>query len=473
MSNRLLLDEGERDELWTALVAEIESYLREVPALPVTPAIDAAAIRAWLDAADFGSPLAPADALRQTARMLRVHQVQMASPRYFGLFNPAATTMSIAADAVVAALNPQLATWLRSPFAVEVERTLLRRFGAQFGFAAETAGGTFTNGGTEANLTAIVAALASRLPGWAEHGVAGFSPRIYCSTQAHDSLRRAARVCGLGSDGVAGIAVDERLRMSPAALARAIARDRAARRFPLMLVATAGTSAAGAIDPLDQLASVAAENGLWYHVDAAYGGFAALVPELRGLLHGIERADSVTFDAHKMLSVSMGAGMFITPHPELLTQAFDVATNYMPLDHGEHEDPYTRSLQWSRRFIGLKVFLSLLVAGWDGYREALRRQTALGDLLRRRLAAEGWDLRNDTPLPIVCFSAPGLEPGDLSAICDAVTDSGRAWISVCTLPSGPALRAAITSHRTAPEDIDELTALLRNAREVSAKACRS
>ena len=465
-SNRLLLEDDEREGLWRALVAEIESYLRDVPSLPVTPAIDARVIREWIDAADFASPVGPERAVRETARMMRAFQVQMASPRYFGLFNPAASTMSVAADALVAAFNPQLATWLRSPFAIEIERMLLRRFGERFGFAADAISGNFTTGGTEANLTAMVVALADRVPDWCERGLAGVTPRIYCSTQAHDSLRRAARICGLGSENLVRLEVDAQLRLRPAQVAAAIAADRAQGRLPVMLVGTVGTSAAGAIDPLDELATIAEREGVWFHADAAYGGFAALLPDLRPLLRGLERADSVAFDAHKMMSVSMGAGMFITRHPGVLSKAFSFSTNYMPIDRGDViDDPYETSMQWSRRFIGLKLFLSLLVAGWDGYRDVIREQLSLAERLRERLRVDGWHILNDTPFPIVCFSAPGLDRADLVAIADAIVDGRRAWISVCLLPGGAALRASVTSHRTSARDIDELVELAREGRD--------
>ncbi|MDB5072323.1 MAG: Aromatic-L-amino-acid decarboxylase [Candidatus Eremiobacteraeota bacterium] len=465
--NRLLLGEDERAALWSALTAEIESFLRDVPSLPVAPRLDAQAIRAWIDAADFAVPVAPADAVQRTARMMRTHQVHMGNPRYFGLFNPSPTTMSVAADALVAAFNPQLAAWARSPFAVEIENALLRRFGERFGLDPAATGGSFTTGGAEANLTALATALAARVPGWAQHGLNGTTPRIYCSSEAHESMRKAARLCGLGTGNVVRIAVDGRYAMRARDAAAAIAADRRAGLLPVMLVGTAGTTTTGAIDPLRELAAIAERDGLWFHADAAWGGFAALLPETRDLLGGIERADSIAFDAHKMLSVAMGAGMFITRHPHLLPQVFGSSAGYMPVDHLDpRDDPYSYSIQWSRRFTGLKLFLSLLVAGWDGYRDAIRGQIALGDRLRAGLLDDGWEIVNATPLPVMCFSMPHFGRDDLVALADAVVAGGRAWISFCTLSGGvPALRACVTSHRTTADDVDELIALLHAARE--------
>ena len=227
-------------------------------------------------------------------------------------------------------------------------------------------------------------------------------------------------------------------------------------------MATAGTTSAGTIDPLAAIADVAAAESLWFHVDAAWGGGAALVPELRPAFEGIERADSITFDPHKLLSVPMGAGLFLTCHPDVLEQTFHVSASYVP-GSGELVNPYTHSMQWSRRFIGLKVLLALAVAGWDGYATVLRHQVAMGDLLRERLRGSGWRIVNETELPLVCFVDGG--GADSEAIVDAVNATGRARIFTTMLPRlGPVIRAAITNHRTSPDDVQALVEALNEAR---------
>jgi glutamate/tyrosine decarboxylase-like PLP-dependent enzyme len=239
-----------------------------------------------------------------------------------------------------------------------------------------------------------------------------------------------------------------------------------------MIVATAGTTSAGVIDPIDELARIATRERLWLHVDAAWGGGAALVPELRPALGGIEKADSITFDAHKWLSAPMGAGLFLTRRTEILKKAFGVATNYMPRDGAGLDvvDPFTHSIQWSRRFIGLKVFMSLLVAGWEGHAEEIRRQTAMGDRLRQRLSRSGWAVVNQTPLPVVCFVDHALQDGDsagyLEAVCKSVVDSGEAWLSTARIGNDnrPVLRAGITSYRTEVAHVDALVESLDRAR---------
>jgi glutamate/tyrosine decarboxylase-like PLP-dependent enzyme len=212
------------------------------------------------------------------------------------------------------------------------------------------------------------------------------------------------------------------------------------------------------------VADVAAAQGLWLHADAAWGGAAALVPELRGALAGIERADSVTLDAHKWLSVPMAAGMFLTRRRDALPRAFAISAAYVPPNEaGDTVDPYAHSMQWSRRFIGLKLFLSLAVAGWEGYAAALRHQTAMGDLLRAELVRGGWRVINETPLPVVCFE--DTTGADADAVVRAVVASGDAWVSSTRVGAGrPALRACVTSYRTGPEDVRTLVRALDDAR---------
>ncbi len=470
----LMLDGHTRAEMWRHLISVIEKYLNEVHTARVAPELDADKIRALLRECDFQRPISPFDAISLVADGMWQYQVHTTHPRYFGLFNPPSTTMGIAADALVAAFNPQLAAWSHSPFATEIEQHLIRHFGYRFGYDPWTIDGTFTSGGSEANHTALLTALTHSFPEFGEDGVRALpeQPVIYVSSEGHHSFLKAARASGLGAAAVREIPVDDRLKMSLEALVARIARDRVEGFKPLMIVATAGTAGAGIIDPIADLANVAEREGMWFHVDAAWGGGAALVPGLRPLLlGGIERADSITFDAHKWLSVPMGAGIYLTRHPEVLERTFRVATGYMPRDAAGMDviEPYTHSIQWSRRFIGLKVFLSLLVAGWDGYAEHIRHQIAMGDHLRRSLEASCWEVVNRTPLPVVCFvdreHPDGRTAEYLDAIVHTVVAFGEAWISTARIGAGqPVIRAGITNYRTGPENVEALVAVLNQAR---------
>jgi aromatic-L-amino-acid decarboxylase len=455
--------------LLSRLLEELAAASARVAAGPVARADDLAALRAEVERAfDLEQPLAPEEALVRAARLLENHGVQVTHPRYFGLFNPSVRDVAVAAEALVAAYNPQLAARSHAPAAIEMERRALAALGRIIGFP-EGAVATFTVGGSEANLQGVLCAL-SRVPGWARAGVAALSgpPVVYASAESHHSLVKIVRACGLGEDALRRVAVDPRFALDPAALERAIASDRAAGRLPLAVVATAGTTGAGAIDPLDEIAKVAAREGTWLHVDAAYGGTAALSPRLRPALAGIERADSVAWDAHKWLSVPLGAGMFFCRHPETVARAFGVATSYMPASGDPLQDPFTSSMQWSRRASGVKVLLALAELGLPGWAPVVERMAALGDQLRTRLRAARWSIRNETPLPVVCATPPG--PDDrIGPVVAEVQRGGRAWVSEVALSGGVrAVRACVTSFRTTEEDVVALVEELERARRAVA-----
>jgi aromatic-L-amino-acid decarboxylase len=465
----LHLDADGRHRLWGRLVERIEHYDDGVAGLRVAPVLDLEALRAELAPFDFAAPMDPVAALDRVADALEKHQVHTAHPMYFGLFNPAPTTAGIAADALCAAFNPQLAAWSHNPYAAEAETHLVRALAARFGLPAATADGTLCSGGAEANHTAVLAALGHHFPAWRTEGLRALpaSPVLYVSAEAHHSFLKAARLCGLGTAAVREIPVDDALRMRVDALGDAVRRDRAAGHLPFLVVATLGTTAAGAIDPVAGIADLAAREGLWLHADAAWGGAAVLVPELRAHLAGVERADSVTVDAHKWFSVPMAAGVFLTRHAGVLTSTFRVAAGYMPREAQAlgRDDPYAHSMQWSRRFIGLKLFLSLAVVGWDGYAESVKSMTTLGDRLRAGLRERGFEIRNRTPLPLVCSAPPGADDAGLRALVDRVVGSGKAWVSFVLLAGRvPAVRACITSHRTEARHVDALVELMAEAR---------
>ena len=469
----LLLNTDRRRDLWQQVAAILEDYLEQLPDLPVSPPLDPEAMRRRLAKFDFADPMAPDELVRFTAEQLSTGQVHVGHPGYFGLFNPAPSALGIAADTLVAGFNPQLAAWSHSPFAVEVERHLVRALGSRFGYPDDAVDGTFCAGGMEANHTSVLTALTHAFSDFARDGVRGLpgAPVLYVSAEAHDSFQKAARLTGLGHAAAVAIPTDAGLRMDTDALKEQIARDRSAGREPFMVVATMGTTSAGILDPADAIADIAASEGLWFHADAAWGGAVALVPELRELLRGVERSDSLTLDAHKWLSVPMGAGIYLTRRPGILEKTFRVGQSYMPSDarHLDIVDPYAASMQWSRRFTGLKLFMSLAAAGWDGYRDNIRRMSGLGDELRALLGERGWQVVCPTSLPVVCFvdeqHPRGQDADYLQAIASQVVSSGKAWISTPVIGNGrTVLRACISSHRTSSADMERLMDTLDEAR---------
>jgi glutamate/tyrosine decarboxylase-like PLP-dependent enzyme len=421
---------------------------------PIIPMVTPEEIRGYLTSRyDFTKPVALDEVVGDVERMLQTWQVQVTHPRYFGLFNPSVTLASIVADTLVAMYNPQLATWRTSPAANEIERHTLGWLTGKFGLPADAVA-NFTNGGAESNLSAVIVALTRAFPDYGEAGLRQLvvSPTIYLTDEAHHGFEKIAHMTGIGHQALRRVATDRDLKMDLRDLARRVAEDRRDGCAPFMVVGTAGTTASGVIDPLPDLARFCRSEDLWFHVDAAWGGAAVVSPRLRGHLDGIDAADSITCDAHKWFSVPMGAGMFFCRHPDAVGDAFRAETSVMPGKTESVLDPYTTSVQWSRRFIGLKLFLALAQHGESGYIEMIEHQARMGDVLRKSLERAGWRVVNTTPLPLVCFTRDGLDTAKFLA---ALYERQIAWMSEVRLgDSAPVVRACITSFRTAESDIE-------------------
>jgi glutamate/tyrosine decarboxylase-like PLP-dependent enzyme len=425
----------------------------EIASGPVLPNVTAEEIRTYLGSRyDFKQTKSLDEVVADVEGMLRTWQVQVTHPRYFGLFNPSVTLASVVADTLVAMYNSQLANWRTSPAANEIERHTLGWLSAKFGLPADSIA-TFTSGGMEANLSAIVAALTRTFPEYGEMGLRHLpaEPAIYLTREAHHGYNKIAHMTGLGRRSLRLVATNRDLKMDLDDLARQFAEDRSNGFAPFMVVATAGTTATGVIDPLSEIGRLCRQEGLWLHVDAAWGGAAILSPRLKHLLAGIETADSITCDAHKWLSVPMGAGMFFCRHAETVAEAFRAEVSYMlGKKVGPVFDPYTNSAQWSRRFIGLKLFMALANYGESGYIEMIEHQTEMGDLLRDELRQSGWRIVNSTPLPLICFNRDGLDTAKFLA---ELHRRQVAWMSPAEIAGEPVVRACVTSYLTTESDI--------------------
>lgn len=457
--------------IWEQVGREIEDFMSGIGTLPVSTSSSPDAVRHDVESRfDFAAPIALPDLTRQVADLMRRHAVHVTHPRYFGLFNPSVAEAAIVADTLVALYNPQLAAWSHAPAANEIERLTLRHLSRAIGFDPDTTFANFTTGGLEANLSAVVVALAHRFPNSGQRGVAGLDapPAIYVTSESHHSFVKICRIAGLGTDSIREVPTTATFIMDVQALREMMTQDAHAGRAPFLIVATAGSTAGGVVDPLATLADVAAEHEVWLHVDAAWGGAATLVPRLRPALAGIERADSVTWDAHKWLSVPMGAGMFFCRHVDSVGRAFDVSTSYMPSPIGEQTtEPYLTTLQWSRRAIGLKLFMSMAERGRAGLSEQIDHQARMGDVLRLKLQEAGWVVVNDTKLPVVCASHEDVRSGRRTTgdIVASIQSRGHVWISEVNLGGREkAVRACVTSFRTVADDLDVLISELERAR---------
>ncbi len=458
----LFPDPDDRLSCEDRLTIDLMHAQQRVAAGSVTPALDFARFRKELSQFDFTSPKPLVDVLEWTNAQLECGLVHVTHPRYFGLFNPKPSFPAQCADRIAGSFNPQLASSKTSPAAVEIEAHVIRSLAHRAGLPTDAAG-HFTSGGSEANFTALVCALTGADERFAAQGVRAFAgpPAFYVSRESHLAWIKIAHETGLGRDAVRLIATDGSGRMNARALRDAIGEDRAKGAVPLMVVATAGTTGAGMIDPLIECAAVAREHGLWYHVDAAWAGALIVCNRLRGILSGVELADSITIDAHKWLATTMGCGMFLTRNASILNAAFAVSTSYMP-SFIPSIDPYVTTAQWSRRFLGLRLFLSLAAAGWSGYSQHIEHSIALSGYMRERLEKRGWKIVNNSPLAVLCI-VPPRNRADIEPIVNRVLASGRAWVSAAAYEGQAVIRACVTNGETSRADVDELVLALEAA----------
>ncbi|MGB9119587.1 MAG: pyridoxal-dependent decarboxylase, partial [Candidatus Angelobacter sp.] len=388
------------------------------------------------------------------------------SANYFGLMNPTPTYMAVLAEALVAALNPQLASLARSQLAARIERETVRWIGERVGWG-KPFDGTFTSGGNEANFSALAMALAMRFPQSVEDGLAscGAKPVLYASEEAHHSLDKSAGLLGLGRNSVRRINVNAAAQVDTLQLEKQITQDKAGGFTPFCVVATAGTTNSGAIDDLNKLAEIAKRHGLWLHIDGAYGAAAIFSDQHRGLVRGIELADSITIDPHKWLAMPFAAGMVLTSHPEALQQAFATSTPYMPKKTGSAPllDNFQVSTQWSRRMNSLKLWLTLQVHGRQAYEELIDRQLKLAAFFTNWVrSSEIFELAAPQVLPIVNFriKRAGMTEEERrtahEAIVHEVTCDGRRWISTTLVGDQSVIRMMVISYLTAHRHLEDL-----------------
>jgi glutamate/tyrosine decarboxylase-like PLP-dependent enzyme len=432
-----------------------------------------AAVRAALLRDVPDEPL-PADELMEHLRQLAFeHSMYPGHPGFMAYISGSGTVPGAAADLVAAALNQNVGGWMLSPAATEIEQQLVRWLGSVIGYS-DGCGGVVTSGGAEATLVALKAARDHHGDGRVRRrGVRSGPPLVcYASREAHVVIERAADILGLGADAVRTVPVDDEYRLRVDALAAQIAADRAAGLEPFAVVGTAGTTAIGAIDPLTEIAALCEREHLWFHVDGAYGAAAALAPELRPLLAGIERADSVTLDPHKWLYVPLAAGCVLVRRAEHLPESFGVDATYVHrdrelVDHGT--DLGFSGVQFSRGFAALKVWVSLLAHGRAAYARRIHHDVELA----RYLGAEADrrpELEPTAPvtLSIACFRyvPPDLDPTTpgMPAYLDELNErlmtriqaDGRAFCSNAVLDGRYCLRACIVNFRTEAPDVDRL-----------------
>ncbi|HEY4347035.1 MAG TPA: aminotransferase class V-fold PLP-dependent enzyme [Gaiellaceae bacterium] len=448
----LRLDVGRDDAL-----ARAESVIREAWASFDSfrvgqPAVDAGLRSLLLEGLpDKGT--SAERAILDAARALD-QSIAQPRPRYFAFIGSSGLEIAVIADALAACFDVNLAVWAGA--ASEVEAQAVRWAGELVGYPCEA--GSFTSGGTVSNVTALTAARERALPGSRHDGLFGHRLALYCSLEVHYSVVRAAELLGIGSSGVRALPIDEHRRLRPDAVAAAIDSDRAAGIVPVAVVATAGTTLTGAVDPVDALADVCAQRNVWLHVDGAYGLPAARTPSAAPLFRGIERADSVTIDAHKWLYLPKACGVVLVRNRADLAAALGHEGSYLPHDH-EDLHAADMTLEYSRPFRALKFWLALRVHGASAFLGEVERNLAQAQLLHRRVV-ESPDLEAlpfGPQLSVVPFRhvPNGVEDLDShnAEIVRRIQEGGEFWVAHAQIDGKTLIRPCIVNFRTSDDDV--------------------
>jgi glutamate/tyrosine decarboxylase-like PLP-dependent enzyme len=471
----LAMDASTFRALGHGLVDEIAARLEAIPDGPVTRDESPSAVR---EALGLTGPLPEegmdaALLLKETTERLFTHSLFNGHPRFFGYITASPAPIGMLGDLLASAVNPNVGGWLLSPAATEVEAQTVRWIAQFIGYPADS-GGVLVSGGNMANMVCFFAARAATAAraGWDVRalGVGASSARrlrVYGSAEMHTWIQKAADLSGLGTDSVRWIPTDKELRVDVAALRRQIDQDIAAGDMPFMVVGTAGSVSTGAVDRLREIAGLCKEYGIWFHVDGAYGGFAAALPEASDDLHALNLADSVAVDPHKWLYAPLEAGCALVRDAQALRAAF---AYHPPYYHFEEEALNFVDLgpQNSRGFRALKVWLAFKQAGAAGYRrmiaEDIRLSTVLAAAVERHPALQFFtralsistfryvpeDLRSTIGDPETEAHLDVLN----RRLVDRLQRSGEAFLSNAVIGQRYVLRACIVNFHTSETDVE-------------------
>jgi len=405
----------------------------------------------------LGLPEAPGSALAviDDAALALDETIAQPRPRFFAFVGSSALEIAVIGDALASCFDANLAAYAAA--ASEIDRQAVEWVASFVGFPAGA--GTFTSGGTVSNMTALAAARERAIPGARRDGIVDRRPAVYCSAEAHYSVTRAAELLGIGSEWVRAIPIDSDRRAVPDAVAAAIDGDVASGIVPVAVVATAGTTLTGAIDPLDALADVCAKRGVWLHVDGAYGLPAAATLSGAGLFAGLERADSVSIDAHKWLYMPKACGVILVRRREDLIEALAHDEDYLPHDDDGEHHPVDITLEYSRPFRALKLWLAFRAHGAAAFRTAIERNLAQARLCYDAVSAhpELEPVCGAPALSIVPFRhvPPGVSDLDAhnALLADRLRDGGRVWVASARVDDAVCLRPCFVNYRTTDDDV--------------------
>lgn len=475
------LDPEEFRNLGYRAVDMIADYYRDLDERAVYPGVPAGEVAAAFEEElpeSGGDPESILEAWSETVVPYATHNT---SPRFFGFVMGGGTRMGTLAEALAATVNMNVGGWKPAPSGTEIERRTVRWLAEMVGYPADC-GGLLTSGGTMANVTAILAALRNTADydttagGLQTDERSGRYTLYMADHEGHSSIVRTADVLNLGRDAVRLVPSREDFTMDPDALAELLDEDEANGDIPFCVVAQVGSINVGAVDPLEAIADVCAERGLWFHADGACGAVGAILPEKRHLFRGLERADSVTLDPHKWLSIPYECGCVLVADGERLRRSFSMDAPYLRDSATTEEIPsyFDSGPQMSRGFRALKLWMTMKHLGLEGYRTRLARTIACAEHLDQLVrGADDFEAVHEPTLYIYSFH---YAPSDLRAaveenpdlrepveayladlheeVVEDLQDEGLAYLTTTEIRGRTAYRLSICNHRTTPEVID-------------------
>ncbi|HYW42753.1 MAG TPA: aminotransferase class V-fold PLP-dependent enzyme [Bryobacteraceae bacterium] len=474
MTDRLALPTDEILALGRAALERLAAFYESLPGRPVFVPTTSAALREQLDerlpqsGSDFSALL---DTLENV--VVRYNR-QSAHPRLFGYLCSPGTPVNAVAAMLQAAWNINVTCWRSAPSATEMEHVTINWLKEMLGYPAEAVG-VLTSGGSMANFAGLAAARSAKAPGnVVRDGLAATGRRmcLYVSEEGHFSVRKAAGMLGIGEANVREVATNERLEIDLAALEQAVRQDLAAGHLPFCVVANAGTTATGAFDPIGALGALARRYDLWLHVDAAYGGFAALAPSARPLFARIAEADSIALDPHKWLYLPMGSGSVLYKDAEWARAAFGHDADYIRRIGLERDEAFAfwdYGPELSRPFRALDLWLLFKYAGAQRLGEAVEGNIACARYFESLVAAaDDFEMLAPAGLSIFCFRcAPRGFTGDLNALNERILvelqRAGGSYLSNAKIRGKFALRGCVLNYRTTPRDMEILLEDVRRA----------
>jgi aromatic-L-amino-acid decarboxylase len=457
----------------------IADYWSRIGSFPVRSQVAPGDVRAALPAAapEQGEPFSAV--LADLDRVVLPGITHWQHPGFFGYFPANTSGPSLLGDLVSGGLGVQGMSWVTSPAATELEQHVMDWFAELLGLpesfrSTGPGGGVIQDSSSGGNLIALLAALHRASKGaTVRHGVEPERATVYVSSETHSSMEKAVRIAGLGTDAVRIVEVDGDLSMRPGALAARLERDVARGYTPVLVCATVGTTSTTAVDPLAAIGPICQKYGVWLHVDAAYAGVSAVVPELRELQAGVEWADSYTTDAHKWLLTGFDATLFWVADRAALTGALSILPEYLrnaQTDAGAVVDYRDWQIELGRRFRALKIWFVLRWYGAEGLREHIRGSVALAQELAGWAAAdERFDVVAPHPLSLVCLQPRWTDDVDADVatmtLLERLNDGGEVFLTHTTVGGRAVLRVAIGSPATTRAHVERVWALLREGHD--------